>query len=188
MSQDTNETARLEYARAVHAEAHSFNRDLYSRAQIALTLNGLLIGAFSAIVSSSPAEIALTLGESTSLTRIAGALAIACIAGSVLSAGCALYSRHRSKPDEEIQCAIGNVDDNHLWFYARIAEVSPTDFIDTASLVDAHDEARIRLRQVVIMAPIMTRRARWVNRSYLCAVLGLLSFLVAGASLLTAID
>jgi hypothetical protein len=42
-------------------------------------------------------------------------------------------------------------------------------------------EIRARLTQVMIMAPIMVRRARWLNRAFLCTALAFVFFAVAEA-------
>ena len=46
--------AAAEYARGVHRETLDFNRGLYTRAQIVLTLNGVLLGAVGAGLASNP--------------------------------------------------------------------------------------------------------------------------------------
>jgi hypothetical protein len=100
------------------------------------------------------------------------------LACSVVSTFMALYSRHRTAA-----VPIGRrtgVDDAHLWFYARIADVRREDFLEAASTVDDERETRIRLLQVATMAPIMRRRANWVNAAYAFSALGFILFVAAG--------
>ena len=65
----------LQYARGVHAEIRETNRDLYTRAQVVLTLDGLILSAVVAGLVAQPSTVhAITsqLGLSTWSTAGAG--------------------------------------------------------------------------------------------------------------------
>jgi hypothetical protein len=167
----------LAYSRQLHAELAALNRDLYSRAQTILTLDGLVIGVFGAVISSSPDDVAKTVAQAATSTSILAVLAITALACSVVSALMALHSRHRSGATHTDPT---KVDDTHLWFFARIADVDRDSFLKAATEVDDTQEKRIRLLQIATMAPIMRRRADWVNAAYAFSALGLIAFVAAG--------
>jgi Family of unknown function (DUF5706) len=181
MSDEPRQAPGLAYARELHSEVKELNRDLYSRAQTVLTLDGVVIGVFGAVISSSPDDVAKTVERSTTLTSVLAILAIAALACSVVSSFMALYSRHRTTA---VPIGRTGVDNAHLWFYAKIAEVRREDFLEAASTVDDERETRIRLLQVATMAPIMRRRANWVNTAYALSALGFVLFVAAGVDYL----
>lgn len=176
-----SEQPGLEYTRELHAEVTSSNRDLYTRAQTVLTLDGLVIGVFGAVISASPDDVATTVDRASRLTSMLAIFAISAMAGSVVFSFLALYSRHRAGA---LPVEPTGLSDGHLWFFARIADVPVDDFVAAGSQVDALRETEIRLRQVATMAPIMCRRASWVNAAYATSALGLVLFVAAGISYL----
>jgi hypothetical protein len=166
--------AALEYARGVHAEAHDFNRDLYRRAQIILTLDGIVIAVTGAALAAQPDDLRKTVAIFGSTTWVAVGVAGAALLAAVLSSAMALYSRHR-------QGARGDGDEDayapaNMWFYGRIAELDRRRFIYVAEQADEVFETKARLAQVAIMAPIIVRRARWLNRAFVCTALALGAF------------
>lgn len=179
MSEPSADDASLDYARALLTELATANRDLYSRAQAALTLDGLVITIFGAVVSSSPDDVAETVARVTPATGALVLIALVSLSISVVCAFLALYVRHRSgRADGRVR----EPGHSHLWFYARIAEVDPDVFVDTAAQITGESETRIRLHQAAVMAPIITRRANWVNGAYAGAALGFLLFVAAAVS------
>ncbi len=58
-----------------------------------------------------------------------------------------------------------------MWFFGHVAALAPEQFMEHASKADASWEIRARLAQATIMAPIMVRRATWVNRAFVTAAL-----------------
>jgi hypothetical protein len=176
MTDPSTDDAALAYARALLTELSTANRELYSRAQAALTLDGLVITIFGAVVSSSPDDVAKTAARVTAVTGVLVLLALLSLSVSVVCAFLALYVRHWSGKPDRPASEPGN---SHLWFYARIAEVEPDVFVETAAQVTSESETRIRLHQAAVMAPIITRRANWVNGAYAGAALGFLFFVTA---------
>jgi hypothetical protein len=176
----TNPT--LAYVRMMHQEVLAANRDLYSRAQIALTLDALVVTVFGAVVSGSPEDAEETAQQLGPVTGVLGGVALAAIALSIAFALTALYVRHLSGRVHDTGTA--NPSGSQLWFYARIAEVEPGRFIEAASAVTEAEEIQIRLTQVSVMSPIMRWRAIWVNLAYAATGGGFVAFVAAIAAYL----
>ncbi len=169
----------LEYARGIHAEAHDFNRDLYRRAQIVLALDGVVIAASGAALAAQPDDLSKTVAVFGGTTWAALGVAGGALIASVLSSAMALFSRHN-------QGANGDSDGDayapaNMWFYRTIAKLDRARFIEVAEQADAVFETRARLAQVRIMAPIIVRRANWLNRAFVCTALALGAFALAAA-------
>lgn len=176
MSGQPPETApALVYARALHTELLTANRDLYSRAQTVLTLDALVVTVFGAIVSGSPEDARTTAARIGPVAGVLGIVALAAIAISIMCALVALYVRHLSGRSVATD---GPPAGSQLSFYGRIAEVDPDAFVEAASGLTQTSETEVRLRQVAVMAPIMTRRANWVNASFLAAGTGFIAFVM----------
>jgi hypothetical protein len=167
----------LEVARGIHAEVLASNRDLYTRAQIVLTLDGIVLGATAAALAGKPDDLRGTVNVFAATTWLALAVAGAALVASVLSCALALFSRHRRGPD------VGAVryEPLNMWFYARIAALDPVQFVERTSQANTDFEVRARLGQVAVIAPIMVRRAQWVNRAFASTALSFVAFAIAAA-------
>lgn len=186
----------VEYARGVHRENLDFNRDLYTRAQIVLTLDGVVLAAVAAGVARDPADVAAIVRRFSSLTWVLLALATAALIVSVLSAAQALYSRHRRRERwrpqllparwirHQSQSAPGPW---HMWYFGGIAEMPAEEFVDQALLELKNNpdyEAHVRLAHVWVMSATMVRRADQLNRAFVCTALALVFFALAVADYL----
>jgi hypothetical protein len=165
----------LEIARRIHAEVISANRDLYTRAQIVLTLDGIVLGATAAALAGKPGDLRRTINVFATTTWVALAVAGAALIASVLSCALALFSRHGRDPN----AAAVRYEPKSMWYYARIAALNPEQFVERMAQADTDFEIRARLWQVAIMAPIMVRRARWVNRAFASTALSFVAFALA---------
>lgn len=173
--------ATLDYVRHLHEELLSTNRELYGRAQLALTIDALVVTVFGAIVSGSPDDAQKTASR---LGVVAGGLAffaLTAIAVSIICALVALYVRHMFGRPRRLE---GPPRGSQLWFYARIAELEPAAFVEAAAAVTQAEEIAIRLDQITVMTPIMIRRANWVNAAYAAAGTGFIAFVAATATYL----
>jgi hypothetical protein len=170
----------LEVARGIHTEAVAANRELYTRAQIVLTLDGIVIGATAAALAGKPGDLRDAVNVFAGTTWLALAVAGAALVGSVLSSALALFSRHAGGP----RAAVNTYEPANMWYYARIAALDPTQFVERTAQADADFEVRARLSQVAIMAPIMVRRARWLNRAFASTALSFVAFALAAADYL----
>jgi hypothetical protein len=63
--------AALEYARGVHTEALDANKALYTRAQIVLTLDGIVLGATGAALAGQADDLRKTLAVFAATTWVA---------------------------------------------------------------------------------------------------------------------
>src|SRR5207253_3013680 len=125
----------LEYARGIHAEAHDFNKELYRRAQIVITLDGVIIAAAGAVLSAQPDDLRRTVSVFGSTTWAALALAGAALIASVLSSAMALYSRHMQGAKRNAGAAYMPANayvPANMWFYRGVAELDPGRFIEVA--------------------------------------------------------
>jgi hypothetical protein len=156
----TDPQAALEYARAVHAEHLDSNKDLYLRAQIVLTLDGIVLAAVGTALASKPDDLRKTADvfgwETWAFLGGAGVTLMA----AVVSAAMALFSRHRQGPTGH-----GRQAARDMWFYRRIARHTD-DFVKQGRNADALFETHQRLTQVANMAPLMVRRADWLNGAF----------------------
>jgi hypothetical protein len=185
MSDRAQARAALECARGIHAEFRDANRDLYTRAQIVLTLDGIVLGALGAALATQPDDLRDTVAVFAGSTWAGMGVAGAAMIASVLSSALALFSRHMQGPRQRR----GNVPEAAyepatMWYYARVAELNPVRFVEVAVQADAAFEVRARLAQVAVMAPIMVRRAQWLNRAFACTALAFVSFALAAADYL----
>jgi len=184
----------VEYARGVHRDNLDLNKDLYTRAQIILTLDGVVLAGVAAGLARDPADVAAIVRRFSSLTWVLLALATAALIVSVLSAAQALYSHHRSREPSwflparwirrQSQSAIGPW---HMWYFGGIAEVPTEEFATQAMRELRNDpdyEAHVRLAHVWGMSVTMVRRADQLNRAFVCTALALVFFALAAADYL----
>jgi hypothetical protein len=170
----------LEYARGLHGEIHASNKDLYNRAQIVLTLDGIVLAAGGAALAAKPDDLRRAVDVFAATTWVALGIAGSALIASVLSSALALFSRHRQGRDSG-----GAVyEPATMWFYARVAELDRHRFVEAAERADAAFETRVRLEQVATMAPIMVRRAAWVNRAFGFTALTFVAFALASTDYL----
>jgi hypothetical protein len=104
----------LEVARGLHAEVRASNRDLYTRAQIVLTLDGIVLGATAAALAGKPDDLRGAVNVFAATTWLALAVAGAALVASVLSCALALFSRHRREP----HAGASACEPADMWFYA----------------------------------------------------------------------
>jgi hypothetical protein len=175
-------SAALEYARRVHADVREQNKELYTRAQVILTLDGILVAAVGASLATQPDDLSKTLAVFGASSWFALGLAGAALVASVLCSVMTLYARHF----QGIAPPLGDAgyEPPTMWFFRHIAELEPSRFIDRAAQADVAFETRAHLAQVATVAPIMVRRAAWLNGAFACTGLALVSFAVAIADYL----
>jgi hypothetical protein len=173
----------LEYSRGVHSEVRAMNSDLYTRAQIVLTIDGVVLAAVGAALAGQPDDLARTVDVFGATTWAALGIAAASLIASVLSSALALYARHMQglRPVARDDAAY---EPSKMWFFRHIAELEPARYIEVAEHADAAFETRARLAQVTVIAPIMVRRAQWVNRAFASTALAFGFFALAAVDYL----
>jgi hypothetical protein len=172
----------LEYARGVHSELRAMNSDLYTRAQIVLTIDGVVLAAVGAALAGQPDDLARTVDVFGVTTWTALGVAAAALIASVLSSALALYARHMQgrRPVARSDA----YEPATMWFFRHVAELDPVRYVEVAERADAAFETRARLAQVTVMAPIMVRRAQWVNRAFASTALAFGFFALTAADYL----
>lgn len=194
-------TSSLEYARNVHAQILENNQTLFNRAQIVLTLDGVLITAFGAIIAAKGNDLKPLHGFSAYGALVCVVVAVVALVGSVWAAARALHSRHGAGQEPGMLYTAEN-----MWFYRRIAELvtgeelgstwkrgllavlprqgpkeaSPQLSIDFAREAKRKSstsafETETRLLQVAITAPMLVRRANQLNWSFWATAIALIA-------------
>ena len=176
-SRRSSDAEALEYARGIHAEARETNKDLFTRAQIVLTVDGVLIAWAAGVLGARPDDLARTVAVFGWTTWAELAIALAAFVVSVLSAALALYPRSMQGPGP----TPGEINFSFMWFFRHVADIDPDTFVEAAQRADAASEVRARLTQVAIMSPLMVRRVRWLNRAFAALAVALALFSVAAA-------
>ena len=165
----------LEYARSLRAATIAANASLYTRAQIVLSLNGIILGAVGAFVITNPTDLRDTIRAFGATTWLALGVAGGALAVSIL--GAAFVIRPRGvKYRHRLACTPEN-----MWFFARIAQLDRNEFLTTGEQIDASIEIRVHLSEVMTMAPIMVGRIRRLSVAFSAMAVELLAFTVATA-------
>lgn len=169
-SADSSELEALEFARNVHDDMILSNRDLYTRAQWILTVDGVSISLIAGRMLASPKDLRPVTAEFTLVTWVLLSSAGLFLLWSVLSAVLAIRSAYRTGP----QHAVGakNLRPEQMWFFRHVAQIPREDFVREGARATRSWEITARLAQAAAMAPNMVKRARWLNRSILGAGLG----------------
>jgi hypothetical protein len=133
-------------------------------------------------LAAQPDDLSRTVSVFAGTTWAALGVAGAALIASMLSSALALYARH-------MQGLRGNggaaaYEPANMWFYRHVAELEPARFIERAEQADAVLETRARLAQVTVMAPIMVRRAEWLNRAFASTALAFVAFALAATDYL----
>jgi hypothetical protein len=163
----------LEYARHLHTQIFQANRDLHTRAQVVLTVNGLVISTLGTIAASQPEELKIVLGSFRPTTWVLLFTTGIALVLSVVSAALCLMSTYRKTRTMSHKASIHEADDK--WFYGDIAKVDRERFLRLASTADEYWETRARLVQAWIVAPIIRSRAKRLNLAYGFAALAFTS-------------
>lgn len=168
-----NSLEALDYARNLHAEILESNRDLYTRAQVVLTLDGLIVGVVGSRVLSEPGDLRRVAEVFSTLTWLLLVSSVVAILMSLIFATISLMSLHRKGP--RVAPSASPWPSERLWYYGHIAAMPADVFVGRASTATAEWEIRARLTQAAIMAPLMVRRANWLNRSFAATTLSFVS-------------
>lgn len=169
----------LEYARSLHAATIAANAALYTRAQVVLSLNGILLSILGGVVITNPADLRKTISIFGVTTWLALAVAGAALAASILAAALVIRPRGNKYSGQTLECTPIN-----MWFFARIAQLKQDDFVSTGERMDAAFEIRVHLNDVTVMAPTMVRRVKRLSLAFFAMSLELLAFTVATADYL----
>jgi hypothetical protein len=158
------------------------NQNLINRAQLILSLNGVILGLLAAGLTSDVEDLRKALNVFKWWMWVllsAGGVTL------IASIGCcawAMIATHWRRP-KALREKLTPLDPEHMWFFRDIAkhDSDPTGFINCGVKLDERAEVRARLRQVLNMARNVRSRARWVNAGFasLAIALVFLAFTVA---------
>jgi hypothetical protein len=182
----------LDWARAVHAEMLATNSGLNTRAQVALTLDGVLLGAISAGLlanSDDVRAIVHTFNDLASMLAAAGGVALIL---SILSCVLALFPTHMfGRPSKEERAALSA---ETMWFFPDVAShvkrggQGKPEFIERSMKLSPEDEARARCSQVATMAPYVLIRGNLVGAAFIFIGLALILFALSAGVYIHLLD
>lgn len=176
-SPGTSATEALEFARNVHSSMMETNRDLYTRAQWILTIDGLFTSLLVGRFLTAPKDLRPAIAEFAPLTWTLLAAACVALMWSVLAAILAIRSSYRAGPHHVSSAQ--KIEPEQMWFFRHVAELSPSAYVSKGLRATQDVEAKARLSQAAAMAPNMVSRARWLNRSIFGAGSGFVLFALA---------
>jgi hypothetical protein len=167
----------LEFARNIHSNMLETNRDLYTRAQWILTLDGLVVSLAAGRLLAAPIVLRPAIAEFTPVTWALLTGASLALIWSALGAILAIRSSYKTGL-HHVASAV-KIQPEQMWFFRHVAELSPSDYVEAGLRATNISETRARLSQAAAMAPNMLKRARWLNRSTFGAGLGIVLFALA---------
>src|SRR5262249_44162408 len=113
----------LEYARSLHEAANSAYAALYTRAQVVLSVNGIILGAVGAVVLTKPADLRAAIDAFGWTTWCWFVVAVVSLVASVLIAAAVITPRG-PRYTEPLKGTPTN-----MWYYAKIARVERDEFV-----------------------------------------------------------
>jgi hypothetical protein len=175
----------VDFARGVHTEMLETNKNLVNRAQVVLTLDGVILDIVGAGARASPSSlrnVADSFGWSTwVLLAVAGVALVAsilcCAQATASTFWKKLFVTATDTPPLEPE---------HMWFFRDLAKhaAHPETFIARGTKMSEEDEVRARLSQSLAMAPNVLDRARQVNTAFALLAITLIFFALASADYL----
>lgn len=175
----------VQFARGVHTEMLAANQNLINRAQVLLSLSGVVLGVIGAGLTGSVNDLRQVVSmfewwmwALLSAAGIALIASIGCCASAMISTHWRRVKPLRQKPTP--------LDPEHMWFFKDVAghASNPQCFLARGAQLHEADEVRARLRQALNMAPNVRSRARWVNAGFAFLAGALVLFALTAASYL----
>ena len=173
------EAPRLDYLRRLYDNVFYWYRLADTKAQLILTLDGLVITLFTAAVLGDPNDLDARVKAFTEATWVTLSAAMAALLCSVAAALMCLRSRlHRSHIQQTLEehdldpCAPQSYAPVSWWF-GTIATLEPRRMTDILIKADGSFEARALATQIPLLSRNVLAKHRWANRGWLLAGLGL---------------
>ncbi len=182
---DSATSHALDYTRRLHKDVNDWYTSADNKAQILLTLNGVLLGFLGSAafwgadklqvaVDKNGCEKGCEIGYETFAFFIAFLMSLGV---SITSALICLKSRLRHDAQE----ALPPVPEN-IWFFQRLPGIAPQEFARKLRSVTPEMEIEALSSQIQILSFNVINKHVWFNRGFKFFVLGLLCFLMVVAS------
>ena len=174
---DSEEIHALDYTRRLHKDVNDWYTSADNKAQILLTLNGVLLGFLGSAVfwgADKLQQAVDKIGYETSVFFITFLISLGV---SITSALMCLKSRLRHDEQEDLPPTPEN-----LWFFQRLPAIAPREFAGKLRCVTPETEIEILSSQIQILSFNVINKHVWFNRGFKFFVVGLLCFLMVVAS------
>jgi len=174
---DSEKIHALDYTRRLHKDVNDWYTSADNKAQILLTLNGVLLGFLggAAFWGADKLQHAVDkFGYETSAFFITFLISLGV---SITSALICLKSRLRHDEQEDLPPTSEN-----LWFFQRLPRIALREFLGKLRCVTPETEIEVLSSQIQILSFNVINKHVWFNRGFKFFVVGLLSFLMVVAS------
>lgn len=178
-----------EYVRRVYERAMDWYKVAESKAQLILTVNGLLVTlTFGAAAGH--------ISDGRELAKVAGletwcffAIVVGALLGAVACAAACMWSRHGTNYKGTFALLGVNPADptsyrpEVLWYFGDLAHLEMGSAADLISRADRKFEITALSYNVVHLARIVLRKHRFVNAGWALTALGIASLILGAASI-----
>ncbi|MEV5841238.1 hypothetical protein ACGF3G_12155 [Streptomyces sp. NPDC048179] len=188
MDPSTRRPIDREYVRRVYDRAIDWYKVAESKAQIILTVNGVLVTIFFGITAQ-------TLSTRRILAQVSGAetwfflsVSTCSLLGAVVCAAACLWSRHGGNSKGTfafLGVRPGNPDTYRpevLWYFGDLANLRMGPAADRIMQADAEFEVRALAYNVVHLARVVLRKHRFLNAGWALTAAAIVSLVLAGVS------
>ncbi len=187
---DPEGTAGLAYSRAVYAGLVDWYKVADAKGQLLLTLNGIFITVLSGVVLLAPTDLADRKAEIGPIAWILLTCTATATAASVICAIVCLYSRLSSSRLQALQERFAErAADGALtyrpaatFWFGTIAGLDRTSGLAMLRGADSRFELDAISEEVLLLAPNVLAKHRWVNRGWMAAAVSLLLLLASSVS------
>ena len=174
------EDPAVAFARGMHTEMLATNQQLIGRAQILLSLNGVILGILGAGLAGDVEDLRNALHEFKWWMSPGVIVAGLALIASIVCCERAMYSSHNKRdvtPSDD-------PEPTFMWFFADVAhyEEKRGDFIRRGLTLSESDEVTARLQQALNMAPNIHSRATWLNSAFISFSVELVFLALTAAS------
>jgi len=174
---DSKENHAVDYTRRLHKDVNDWYTSADNKAQILLTLNGVLLGFLGSAAFwgvNELQQVVEKIGYETFTFFIAFLISLSV---SITSALMCLKSRLRCHEEEALPPTPEN-----LWFFQGLPAIAPREFARKLRRVTPTVEIEILSSQIQILSFNIINKHRWFNRGFKFFVGGLLCFLMVIAT------
>jgi hypothetical protein len=187
--------AALTYVRNCYANALDWYKVADSKAQLIVTLNGIVVTVVTGTAFAKPDEMKSRLSGPTQIALVPLGLAAACVVCALVCAVICLFSRlddgslralHRSLTGAEPYTLTPEV----AWWFGMIASLTDgegeerqTRVRDMSVFLMSADEAfetQALASQIVLLSQNTLAKHQWVNRGWLATVAGIIGIVLFG--------
>jgi hypothetical protein len=185
-----------DYAQRLLSDVLDWYRSAETKAQVILSLDGVLIGAFVGLTLTKSSDVSAVVHAFGNETWVLFAAAAISLLLSVAAAVACLVSRTYTDRGLKRFYHDLNIDPGDpktyraetLWFFQQIAGLDREAFKRALTTVDPEGELRTLGSQIHILSANVTHKHAWVNRAFFFSGLALVSLLVFGTDYLARVN